>query len=264
MPAARVQYTTGGRAKAAGSCRVALEPLREPAMSASSRGQLLDPCWQGMRSNLRPALVLQAFALLVVCGYFWSEQVKAALDVVGELKVRYGYAYSALATCLFGGVVPYAVLSFAGRIPPQRRGAALAFYVLLWLWKGVEVDAFYRAQAAWFGEGAGASTIAVKAFVDQFVYVPLWAAPSQVLLFTWKDAGFSLAGTRAAFQRQTLTQRVLVVTFSTWVVWLPAVAIIYSLPSLLQVPLFNLVLCFWCLLMSFISSQAHDRRPAAA
>jgi len=209
-----------------------------------------------MRFNLRPALVLQAFALLIVCGYFWSPDVKAALDVVGGLKLRYGYAYSALATCVFGGLIPYAVLSLAGRIPRERRVAELAFYALLWLWKGVEVDALYRGQATWFGEGTAVGTIAMKALVDQFIYVPLWAAPSQVLLFTWKDAGFSLAGTRAAFQRQALSQRVLVVMFSTWVVWLPAVAIVYSLPSALQVPLFNLVLCFWCLLMSFISRAA--------
>jgi hypothetical protein len=220
------------------------------------QSQLLAPCWQGMRFNLRPALVLQAFALAIVCGYFWSLPVKDALDVVGALKLRYGYAYSAVATCLFGGIVPYAVLSFAGRIPRERRLAELGFYALLWFWKGMEVDALYRAQAVWFGEGSGAATIALKTVVDQFGYVPLWAAPSQVLLFTWKDAGFSRAGTRAAFQRQGFGQRVLVVVFSTWVVWIPAVAIIYSLPSALQVPLFNLVLCFWCLLMSFISRSS--------
>jgi hypothetical protein len=224
-------------------------------MPSALRG-LLEPCVRAMRANVRPALVLQAFALSIVCGYFWSAPVKDALDVVGELKVRYGYAYSALATCVFGGLVPYGVLLLTGRVPPQRRLAELMFYVLLWSWKGVEVDAFYRAQATWFGEGSGAATIALKAFVDQFVYVPIWAAPSQVLLFTWKDAGFSFAATAAAFRRQSVAQRTLVVIFSTWVVWLPAVAIIYSLPSLLQVPLFNLVLCFWCLLMSFISQQA--------
>jgi hypothetical protein len=120
----------------------------------------------------------------------------------------------------------------------------------------VEVFGFAGIQFEQFGEGSGATTIAMKTFVDQFGYVPLWAAPSQVLLFTWKDAGFSLAGTRAAFQRQSFAQRVLVVVFSTWVVWIPAVAIIYSLPSALQVPLFNLVLCFWCLLMSFISRES--------
>ncbi len=225
-------------------------------MPALSRAQLLAPCFQGMRFNLRPALVLQAFALAVVFGYFWSPQLHSALDVVGALKVRYGYLYSAIATCVFGGLIPYVVLSLSGRIPSQRRWSELSFYLLLWFWKGIEVDALYRAQAAWFGEGSDVGTIALKTAVDQFGYVPLWAAVSQVLLFTWKDSAFSVAGTRAAFQRQSLAQRTLVVIFSTWVVWIPAVAIVYSLPSALQVPLFNLVLCFWCLLMSFISRES--------
>lgn len=225
-------------------------------MSESARGGLLEPCWQGMRFNLKPALVLQAFALLIVVGYFWSTAVHEALDVVGALKVRYGYAYSAVATGVFGGLIPWGVLVLAGRIPAQRRYGELAFYLLLWFWKGIEVDALYRAQALWFGEGSSVATIAVKTAVDQFGYVPLWAAPSQVLLFTWKDAGFSASATRAAFARQSFAQRVLVVVCSTWVVWIPAVAIVYSLPSALQVPLFNLVLCFWCLLMSFISRES--------
>ncbi len=218
--------------------------------------QLLEPCWQGMRFNLRPALVLQAFALAIVVGYFGSTPVRQALDAVGELKISYGYGYSAVATCVFGGLIPYVVLALAGRIPRERRFAELAFYLVLWFWKGVEVDALYRAQAVWFGEASNAGTIAIKTIVDQFGYVPLWAAPSQVLLFGWKDAGFTMSGLRAAFRRQPLLQRVLVVVFSTWVVWVPAVAIVYSLPSALQLPLFNLVLCFWCLLMSFISSRA--------
>jgi hypothetical protein len=225
-------------------------------MSGLARGRLLEPCWQGMRFNLRPALVLQAFALVIVVGYFWSAGVHQALDVVGALKLRYGYAYSAVATCVFGGLIPYGVLVLAGRVPAQRRYRELAFYLALWFWKGIEVDALYRAQASWFGEGSSVATIAVKTAVDQLGYVPLWAAPSQVLLFTWKDAGFSMSGTRAAFARQGFGQRVLVVVCSTWVVWVPAVAIVYSLPSALQVPLFNLVLCFWCLLMSFISRES--------
>lgn len=225
-------------------------------MPAVSRSQLLAPCWQGMRFNLRPALVLQLFALAVVGGYLWSPAVRETLDVVGALKVRYGYAYSAVATCVFGGIIPYAVLSLTGRIPRQRRWRELAFYSLLWLYKGVEVDALYRAQGVWFGEGSDATTIAIKTIVDQFGYAPLWAAPSQVLLFAWKDVGFTRSGLRASFERQPLFQRTLVVVFSTWVVWIPSVAIIYALPSALQLPLFNVVLCFWCLVMSFISRES--------
>jgi hypothetical protein len=45
------------------------------------------------------------------------------------------------------------------------------------------------------------------------------------------------------------------VLFSTWVVWIPAVSIVYSLPSALQLPIFNLVLCFWCLLLTFVTGS---------
>jgi len=48
----------------------------------------------------------------------------------------------------------------------------------------------------------------------------------------------------------SLLDRSLVVMVSIWAVWLPAVVIIYSFPSPLQLPLFNIVLCFWCLLLS--------------
>jgi hypothetical protein len=82
------------------------------------------------------------------------------------------------------------------------------------------------------------------------------SAPIQVLCFLWKDGGFSIAAMRAALARRSLWQRTLVVIFSTWVVWIPAVTIIYALPGALQIPLFNLVLCFWCLLMSFLSREA--------
>ena len=42
---------------------------------------------------------------------------------------------------------------------------------------------------------------------------------------------------------------------STWLVWIPATAIIYSLPSALQVPLFSLTLCFFVLLVSVFSAD---------
>jgi hypothetical protein len=46
------------------------------------------------------------------------------------------------------------------------------------------------------------------------------------------------------------------VTFSQWMVWIPAVSIIYCLPSALQIPLFNLVVCFWVLLLTFVSRRS--------
>lgn len=216
-----------------------------------------------MKANLRPALLLQAFALLLLLAYYRTDAGHAWLGSIGELKARYGFWYSAAATCVFGGLLPYSVLVATGKIARGRRAPELVFYVLFWIWKGIEVDAFYRAQAFVFGAENDFRTIALKVLVDQLAYAPIISAPVQVLCFLWKDSGFSVSATRTALARQSLWQRTLVVIFSTWVVWIPAVTIIYALPSALQIPLFNLVLCFWCLLMSFLSRES-PAEPAAA
>jgi hypothetical protein len=43
-----------------------------------------------------------------------------------------------------------------------------------------------------------------------------------------------------------------VMMVTTWLVWLPTTAIVYSLPSPLQIPLFNIALCFYVLLVTCV------------
>ena len=75
------------------------------------------------------------------------------------------------------------------------------------------------------------------------------AAPT-LLAFYWKDAGFSFARLRRLpwlpFLEDTMPKTVI----GLWGVWIPAVTIIYSLPPALQIPLFNIVLCFYALLFA--------------
>jgi hypothetical protein len=47
------------------------------------------------------------------------------------------------------------------------------------------------------------------------------------------------------------------VLLGIWVVWIPATSIIYSLPLPLQIPLFNLVLCFYVLTVSALTLRNH-------
>lgn len=216
----------------------------------------LKPAGRAVKANLIPGLVLQAFALAIALAYFGTESVRAVLDRVGEIKAQGGYLFSALSTALFGGLIPYLVLLGTGRISRQRRLREALFYVLFWCYKGVEVDALYRLQAHLFGAEASVAVIAVKVAADQFIYNPFWGAPTQTAAFVWKDARFSIAGTRVKLAQTSLVRRSLVVLISTWAVWIPAVAVIYSLPVSLQLPLCNLVLCFWCLLLSFVSRES--------
>jgi len=223
------------------------------------------PGLRGLRRNLIPGLVLQICALAIVLGYYFAPAFQATLDAIGGIKARYGYFYSAVSTAVFGGAIPFLVLFLTRQVPKGRAWAGLAFYVGFWMWKGVEVDALYRCQVLLFGNAVTFGTVAAKTCVDQFAYNPLWAGPTQVIFFLWKDANFSWTGLKWQLEQEGLLHRVVVVLFSTWVVWIPAVAIVYTLPSALQIPLSNLVLCFWCLLLSFISkSGTQESEPQRA
>jgi hypothetical protein len=202
-----------------------------------------------------PGLVLQVVALAVVVSYFQSSEVAGALDRLGALKLRWGYLYSAAATALFGGAIPFFALWALGWIRRERAASELGFYIAFWIWKGVEVDALYRGQAWLFGDHASTGAIAAKTAVDQLLYNPLWATPTQAICFLWKDSGFSFDEVRRRLRQQSLLRRATSIQLSGWVVWIPGVAIIYALPTPLQLPLFNLVLCFWCLLLTFVAKS---------
>lgn len=208
-----------------------------------------------MRRNLVPGLLLQLVALTLAVLYGCWQPFHAWLDAVGAAKQQIGYPYSAVSTALFGGFIPFVVLYATGRLATTQRLLQCAFYLGFWAWKGVEVDALYRLQAYVFGNVATASVIAKKTIVDQFLYNPIWAAPTQVWFFLWKDCEFSFTRLRQRLVEESFGQRVLVVLVSTWIVWIPAVAIVYALPTALQLPISNLVLCFWCLLLTSISQR---------
>lgn len=210
----------------------------------------------GVRKNALPGLALQGFALALVLLYYFTPSARPWFETVAGWKTRFGFGYSALSTSLFGGLIPFLVLWATGNIKANRWRAELLFYVLLWGYRGVEVDLFYRLQTALFGDGANLAVVLPKVLLDQFVYSIFVAAPSQVVFFLWKDRGFSFAAVRPDLNLRFLFAAVVTVAFSQWMVWIPAVTIIYCLPAALQIPLFNLVVCFWVLLLTFVSQRS--------
>jgi len=222
---------------------------------------IFTPIVRSLRRNLVPGLLLQGLAVLFITAYLGSHRARALFDGIGAVKARFGYGFSAVSTMLFGGVVPFVVLFGMGRVDRAIFWRSLLFYMLFWTWKGIEVDAFYRTQAFVFGNAASVATITKKIVVDQLVYNPLWAGPTQVWFFLWKECRFSRATMRPHFAEQSLGRRVVIVVVSSWLVWIPTVAVIYALPVALQVPLFNIIICFWSLLLSSLSQREAGARP---
>eukprot|EP01087_Luapelamoeba_hula_P001547 TRINITY_DN1125_c0_g1_i2.p2 TRINITY_DN1125_c0_g1~~TRINITY_DN1125_c0_g1_i2.p2 ORF type:complete len:169 (-),score=20.63 TRINITY_DN1125_c0_g1_i2:97-603(-) len=136
------------------------------------------------------------------------------------------------------------------------------FFVVFWMERGVEVDAFYQFQAWLWGDDAKPATIIKKVLFDQFVYTVFLAAPVNMLAFLWKDSHFSWPLMRAELDLSFLTFRYPSGLVTGWLVWIPAVSLVYLLPSPLQIPLFNLVLCFFVLLLTFVSERAAKQPPS--
>lgn len=211
--------------------------------------------------NLKPGLVLQAFALLILAVYFWVPASQPLFALVARWKADYGFAYSFASTAFFGGLVPFVYLWWSGAFSGRNIAWVLGFYLLFWGIKGMEVDFFYRLQAGWFGTGNDWQTLATKVAVDQFLYSALWAAPGITLLYLWMELDWSLSRWWQAMDRQFLCVKMPTVILSNWLVWIPAVSVVYAMPADLQIPLFNLVLCFWVLMLAVLNRR--DIQPQA-
>jgi len=210
-------------------------------------------CKEGFRRNRFPALVLQLFAATLLGLYFFAPALRPAFTAVGDLKAHADPWFALLSTALFGGLLPWIVLCARGRIAPGDRLRQLAFLLAFWALQGAAVDTLYTLQHHWFGDGRDPHTLLLKLLVDQGPFNLLWATPCTLLLYGWRNAGFSWTRFRAENPWPRLRHRYATVQVSAWIVWIPAVLMIYSLPPDLQIPLFNLVLCFFSLLLVFVS-----------
>ena len=214
----------------------------------------------GFRVNLIPGIILWFIGLGVVLTYYFVDSSRMFFDFVMQTKKDYGYWYSFVATGFFGGFIPFLYLWGVGKIPVGMVSSYAAFFVLYWSARGAEVDAFYRLQSVLFGDELDWVTILTKVFVDQFVYCILWAAPVTAFFYGWKDCGFSWSLFLRTNSRQSFLFEVGRLLLSTWLVWIPATAIIYSLPPALQIPLFSLTLCFFVLLVSVFSKNDSEEK----
>ena len=207
------------------------------------------------RANLIPGIIIQSLMLTVVLAYYWHEPTRIWLNTLAVWKARLGYGFSVPVAILAGAILTeiFKMLGLQrGKLNRKRLGDFL-FAVIFWGFMGVSVDTLYRFQTIWFGSGTTFLVLAKKVFVDQFIYNPLWAAPWQVWAYEWKNRNYSFAGISGFFTFEFYKTQIVPVIIATWGVWLVMITIIYSLPPLLQIPLFGLALTFWVLIMTYIS-----------
>lgn len=229
--------------------------------SLTSEQIVREPPWslglRAARANLVPGLIVQGLMLGVLLAYYFYPPTRDGLDRLAEFRIRMGYGYSALNSIVAGALIPevFRILIFQGVRVRRANVSNLFFSIPCWCMMGLAVDFFYRCQADWFGDGVTFGVIAKKVVVDQFLYNPFFSAPLTTWLYDWKMRGFRCEGIAEFFTMRYYRDAILPTLFATWGVWIPVVAILYSLPQSLQIPLFGLALSMWVILYTWMSEK---------
>lgn len=219
--------------------------------------------WGGARANLIPALALWLVGTILVVCYHQIEGVTRALDQVGEWKVTWSPWFAIASSSLFGSIVPAFIQRVLAPQSSHHQSPGQIFGLFLfWALMGLEIDLLYRTQAFLFGEGNDVSTIVVKTLVDQFIWNPFLGLPQTVIGYLLIEKNGSLKAFRQALRNTSFLQRAIPLLITTWVVWIPAVSLIYLFPSALQLFLMNIILALWCLILGFFAKNAEEAAGA--
>lgn len=223
------------------------------ANSQQKPSPLLANIKRAMGENMLPGLFLQLFALSIGLAYFYWPASQPIFQIFAELKEQYGSVYAIVSTALFGGLLPFLYVWLSGKIHSQVWRQCL-FYLVIWAFVGWLVNGFYGVQISLFGEGTDWLTVVKKTALDQFVFTVFITSPFIALAFLWKDNQFSWNNTKGQLSGLIKVQ-IPTTIVTTWIIWIPAVSLIYMMPANLQIPLFNLVLCFFVLTLAILNQE---------
>jgi len=207
-----------------------------------------------LRRFWRPFLLIQTGAALLALAYRVSVPFRAACALAAAWKTAGGLPVAAATSALAGGLLPELAKLVAdrGRSALRGRGGEVLFNTAFFAFNGVVIDLLYRGEALLFGNDAQVRTVMEKVAFDQFVFSPLWLIVI-VLLFLWRQRGYSLGATLPEIGRGFYQSRVVPLLIPNWLFWIPMVSIIYALPVALQFLLFVPALGAWSLIMVFIA-----------
>jgi len=217
---------------------------------------------RSLRLNLIPGIFLQGMMIAVAVAYFCVPSVHRSLTNLASMKEHWGLIFSFIGTSLASTLLPELLrplLPTSSRAPgAPSLFSRLLFAIPFWGVIGMQVDLFYRLQFLLFGPSDRVSVIVAKVIVDAFIYCPLLAMPQAVCIFLWRDHDYTHHGFKGWTPSRFYALRIFPVLMANWVVWIPVVSVIYTLPSPLGVPLFIIAQTFWVLVFTTLSSPNRE------
>lgn len=214
------------------------------------------------RQNRSACVLLNLLVITLVTTYYQVPAVTEVWENIGAFKTRWSYGFSLLSTILAASVLPFCIQWLMGTLPAKSRWQRLLALMVFWGYRGMEIDLFYRLQGALFGHGNDVLTLIIKVAFDQFVASPIWFVPTYLIVLRWIDLDCSWSRTRASLNRDFWTRTCPTVMITNWLVWVPTLALVYSLPPALQFPLFSIVMCFFILIVMILAGSKTEPKLA--
>src|SRR5688572_29456695 len=149
--------------------------------------------WEAAKANAVPAFILQGAMLVVLLLYYLSPACADFLNRLAHYREEYGLVFVVAAAVIAGAIVPelFVIVFFQKGRPRRENLRNLTFTIPTWGVDGILVDLMYRLNALWFGDVVTVPVVTAKILVDQLGYNPFIAAPLEVLIYEWKNEGFS-------------------------------------------------------------------------
>ncbi len=228
------------------------------SLKQSLMRRALDEALNALRANLVPGLLLQSLMALLGAAYLWNSTARHGFEVLAEIRNHWGLLFSFVGTSFASSFLPEALRLLLPKSEQQKNapslGARLLFAIPFWGLIGMQVDLFYRFQYFLFGPSDSTVVIIKKVVVDAFIYCPILAIPEAVCILLWKDHGFTFHGFRNHTPVRFYALKIFPVLVANWMVWIPLICIIYSLPAALGVPFFIIAQSFWVMVLTTLSA----------
>lgn len=215
------------------------------------------------RANLIPIVLLQCAVGFILWSYFEWPAAHQAFLALADFKARTGYFFAFVAAAFGAAIIPFALQSLQSGSHRRISGSALAVLVLFWGLIGCLVNAFYAGQAMLWGDNAQLSTLIIKVICDQGLFTPLLATPLVAMVYGLVDAKFQWSKCKVRLRGNWYSREVLPLVRMAWLVWIPAVFVIYTLPQDLQFPIQAIIQCLWALLLTVLTDRPNATAVAA-
>jgi len=211
---------------------------------------------KSLRSNRVPAIMSFFLGVALLALYYGGgDALRPSFEALAEFQTEGGILFSVVSTGLFAGLLP-SVLQVAVGLLPRPYSVNFAFNVAFWSAMGWAVNRLYFFQAWLFGDDADPVIVMQKVLFDQFVWNPFIFGPFLSLVLRWRDYQFSLQRWREVTQPRAWALAYCSMMITCWGTWIPGTSVVYSFPTDLQMPAFNVIIMMYSSLISLVSQGA--------